>query len=138
MSHQNHIDNYIDPNALTEDDLIAALDADKEDALYFASLSASEAQELVQNILDNYLEPRFSELLKAKFFGECDNESIRALMKITGVSYKNTHKRYYQAMAAFRKVLETEFYPIYCLLETPAIKKPGPAKGSKRKKVDSL
>lgn len=138
MSHQNYIDNYIDPNALTEDDLIAALDADKEEALYYGSLSATEAQTLVENILDNYLDPRFSELLKAKFFGNCDDVSIRALMKITGVSYKNTHKRYYQAMAAFKKVLETEFYPIYCLLQTPTIKKPGPAKGSKHKKVDSL
>ena len=138
MSHQNYIDNYADPNGLTENDLIAALDADKADAQYYSNLSASEAGSLIQNILDNYLPKRYSELLKAKYFGNCDEESIRALMKVTGVSYKNTHKRYYQAMAAFEKVLKTEFYPIYCILQTASIKKPGPAKGYKHRKVDSL
>ncbi len=138
MSHQTFIDNYADPNALSEDMLIAALDADKADVEYYSGLSSSEAELLIQKVLDDHLPQKYSELLKAKFYGDCDQESIRALMKITGVSYKNTHKRYYQALAAFEKVLRTEFYPIWCILQTASIRKPGPAKGSKHKRIESL
>lgn len=133
MASQNFIENYEDPNGLTEDDLISMIDGEEPGPEYYAGLSPQAAQQLICKVLDDYLDPRYSELLKAKFFGDCDNESISSLTKITGVSYKNTHKRYYQALEAFKEVVKKEFPDIWIVLQTPALKLPGPAKGSKHK-----
>jgi DNA-directed RNA polymerase specialized sigma24 family protein len=134
MSNTNYyswvIDNIVDPNAPTEDDLIRQLDNEPVEEAIVQDLSNDEVQKIILHLL-NKLSDTHRVLLTTKFLNGTD-VSIRSLGATVGLGKTRTNVQYHKALEALKKLLLEEYPSLFIAYK---VEMASPVMGRPRKRI---